>query len=780
MNQKQNFFIAGLLSILLFSSCSHQTSKLSQDKIDQKVENLLKKMSLEEEVGQMTQITLGVLMEEKTIEGVQHTYFNPEKLKLAFQKYKIGSVLNTYGDRAQTLLWWNSVVDSLQQASIKASGIPLIYGIDAIHGTTYTAGGTLFPQQIGQGATFNPGLVKKMNEVTAYEVRASGIAWDFSPVLDMGRDARDPRMWETYGEDVYENSCMAKAAVEGLQGSDNGPIDHQHVAACLKHFIAYNSTSGKDRTPLSMGTRDLLEKDVPDFQAGIDAGAKTIMVNSGILNGVPVHSSYQILTQLLRNEMGFQGVAVTDWADIENLYLRDRVASSQKEAVKMAIQAGIDMAMVPNNFTFADHLIQLVHDGEISRKRIDSSVRRILKLKFELGLFEHPVTYRKDYPKFADEQAQNLALNAARESMTLLKNNKNILPLSKSAKVLVTGPNANSMRPLNGGWSYSWQGSKADQFAGQFATIFEAIQQKVGKRNVRYVPGVTYKMHGKYFEENSPQLAQAIAAARQSDVVVLCVGENSYTEKPGDLDDLYLSENQTRLALAMANTGKPVILVLNEGRPRIISKFENKMAAVLQAYLPGNYGGQAVADVLFGDVNPSGKLPYTYPEYPNSLTHYDYKPSENPSAHDQAFDYSGNITQQYAFGAGLSYTSFQYSDFQIDKDTLRAGDTLHISVRVKNSGKRAGKEVVMLYSADRYASITPDNKRLQRFLKIDLQAGESKTVRFSLSARDLSFINRTYQRVAEKGDFVLVIKHFQKSLFLTDDVRLGKASQLRL
>lgn len=780
MIRKQNLFVVGFILFLFLGSCTQKTQKSNDLSIHQKVENLIQKMSLEEKVGQMTQITLGVLMEERTDGGVQHAILNPEKVKIAFQKYKIGSVLNTYGDRAQSLLWWNHVVDSIQQASIKASGIPVIYGIDAIHGTTYTRGGTFFPQQIGQGATFNPALVKKLNEVTAYEVRASGIAWDFSPVLDMGRDARDPRMWETYGEDVYENRLMAKAAVEGLQGEQAKTIDAHHVAACLKHFIAYNSNSGKDRTPLSMGTRDLLEKDVPDFQAGIDAGAKTIMVNSGILNGVPVHSSHQILTQLLRNEMGFRGVVVTDWADIENLYLRDRVASSQKEAVKMAVMAGIDMSMVPNNFDFADHLIQLVREGEIPESRIDASVRRILTLKYELGLFDRPVTYRDDYPDFASDRARKLALTVAQESMTLLKNKGNVLPLSKSANILVTGPNAHSMRPLNGGWSYSWQGSKADEFAGQQATILEAIRQKAGKKHVTYVPGVTYKMEGKYFEENKPNLAPVVAAARRADAVVLCLGENSYTEKPGDLNDLYLSENQTRLAMAVAKTGKPVILVLNEGRPRLISKFEDKMAAVLQAYLPGNYGGQAIADVLFGDVNPSGKLPYTYPKYPNSLTHYDYKPSENPTAHDQAFDYSGTVTQQYAFGSGLSYTRFQYSNFQLDRDTLHGNDTLQVSVQVKNTGHREGKEVVMLYSADRYASITPDNKRLQRFYKIDLLPGETKTVHFRLSAFDLSFINRENQRMAEKGTFILAVKHFQKPLFLAEDVRFGKPSQLKL
>jgi len=781
---KKTLFLNLLIIFTLgFVSCVNQVEKNPHDRaINQKVEKILSHMSLQEKVGQMTQITLSVLT--KGPDAFTTTWpaeLDSNKVKVAFEKYKIGSVLNTDGNNeAHTTTWWNKNISFLQKQAIEKTGIPVLYGIDAIHGTTYTAGATLFPQQIGQGATFNPSLVKKLNEICAYETRASGIPWNFSPVLDMGRDPRDPRMWETYGEDVYENSVMATAAVIGLQGKNSNAIDKYHVAACMKHFIAYNSNSGKDRNPLTMSARDLFERDVPDFQAAVDAGDKSVMISSGILNGIPVHSSKAVLTDLLRNEMGFQGLIVTDWADIENLHNRDKVAITQKEAVRMAIDAGIDMSMVPYNYKFCDYLIQLVKEGKISESRIDASVRRILKLKFELGLFESPVTYAKDYPAFGSKSFEAEALKTARESITLLKNQNNILPLKKNAKVLVCGPNANSMRTLNGGWSYSWQGEKADQFASNYNTILEAIRTKIGKKNIKYVPGVTYKMDGKYYEENKPDIATAVKAAKSVDYVVLCLGENSYTEKPGDLVDLYLSDNQTQLALALAKTHKPVILVLNEGRPRLISKFEPKMKAVIQTYLPGNFGGDALADILFGDVNPSGKLPYTYPKYPNSLNTYDFKPSEKQSKQTNGYNYAGTIQEQYSFGTGLSYTTFNYDHFKINKDTINPNEKTKVSIEVTNTGKREGKEVVMLYSSDEYASITPDNKRLRRFLKIDLKPGESKTVSFEIDAKDLSFINRNNQRVAEAGDFVLSINKFHSKIYLTGDVAFGKPSKVRM
>lgn len=771
---KNYLLYSSILYMLIFIACSNQ-KKTGESLIDQKVDSVLSSMTLEEKVGQMTEITLDVLLKQDTLSG--KGVLDTEKLNIAFHKYKIGSVLNR-SDKGDpyTREEWNNLINTLQQASIKSSGIPIIYGIDAIHGTNYTLGTTLFPQQIGLGATFNPDLVKALNEMCAYETRASGIPWAYSPVMDMGRDPRDARFWETFGEDPYLNSLLSAAAVKGFQG-DSNIIDKYHVAACMKHFILYNSNSGKDRTPLTMSTRELLEKYVPDFQAAIDAGAKTVMISSGIVNGIPVHSSKSLLTTLLREEMGFEGFSVTDWADIENLHLRDKVAKTQKEAVLMAVNAGIDMSMVPFNFKFADYLIELVKEGKISNKRIDESVRRILKVKFELGLFNRPVTYAKDYPKFHSDEYQELALNGARESITLLENKNNILPLKKDIKVLVAGPNANSMRPMNGGWSYTWQGEKTDLYTHNYHTFLAAISHKIGKENVIYEPGVTYNMKANYYVENTPNIEAAVKAAKNVDYILLFLGENSYTETPGDLVDLYISENQTKLALELAKTGKPIILVLNEGRPRIISKFADKMQAILHTYLPGNYGGDALADILFGDINPSGKLPFTYPKYPNALTKYDYKPSENIAAGQNNLI---AIDEQFSFGSGLSYTSFDYTDFKLSKTNFSGKDKIQVQVTVKNTGKRKGKEVVMLFSSDVYASITPDNKRLIRFKKIELAPDESKKVEFTISAKDLSFINRENARVAEKGDFILSINGQSDTIHLTEDIQFTHQSKVRL
>ncbi len=766
------------LFVLLFTAlfaCQQKTYNLNSD-IDRKVDSLLSTMTLEEKVGQMTQVTLDVLLKKDT--SLYSYTLDTQMLKLAFDKYKIGSVLNKSNYKYPfTREQWNKLIETLQKYSIKATGIPIIYGIDAIHGTNYTQGATLFPQEIGLAATFNPQLVQKLFEIAAYETRASGIPWVFTPVMDIGRDPRDPRMWETFGEDPYLTSQMGKAAVTGLQGTGK-IIDKYHVAACMKHFLAYNSTSGKDRQPFQISPRLLYEKHVPGFQAAVDAGVKTAMISSGIINDIPVHSSHDIITVLLRQEMGFKGFAVTDWKDIENLHFRDRVAQTQEQAVKMAIDAGIDMSMVPFNFKFADYLIDLVKKGKIPMERINNYVRRILKVKYELGLFDTPVTYAKDYPLFASEKHKKLALQAARESITLLKNNGNVLPLRKTAKVLVCGPNANSMRPMNGGWTYTWQGEVTDLFAKNYNTFLEAIEKKIGKQNVVYVPGVIYKMNGKYYQDTALNIDQAVKAAKNVDYILLFLGENSYTETPGDLVDLYISENQTRLALALAKTGKPIILILNEGRPRIISKFEKYMNAVVQTYLPGNFGGDALADILFGDINPSGKLPYSYPKYPNSLATYDFKPAEYKDTNNpQSFS---NVQFQYEFGTGLSYTTFEYSNLHVSQIDFDPDDTLTVQVTVKNTGNRAGKEVVMLFASDLYASVTPDNKRLIRFDKIFLKPGQTKIVKFKITARDLSFINRQNARVAEAGDFVLRINNLTQKIHLTQNVQFTPPGKIKL
>ncbi|HEY9114197.1 MAG TPA: glycoside hydrolase family 3 N-terminal domain-containing protein [Bacteroidales bacterium] len=779
---KKNFLFSALIAILaLTSSCEQKKQAMQTNEIDMQVAEILSRLTLEEKVGQMTQIALTVVAVGDSLEDKpEPAVLDMEKLKTAISKYKVGSFLNTINNRARSLEWWNNNINMIQELSMKEIGVPNLYGIDAIHGTTYTAGGTLFPQEIGQGATFNPELVRQLNEVCAYEMRASNIPWNFSPVLDMGRDPRDSRMWETYGEDMYLNGILGAAAVEGLQGKHALTIDKNHAAACLKHFLGYNSNSGKDRNPLSIHPRELKEIHVPAFQAAMDAGAKSIMINSGLLNGIPVHANYDILTTLLRDEMGFTGMVVTDWIDIENLYERDRFASSQKEAVKLAINAGIDMSMVPYNFDFCTYLIELVNEGEVPMSRIDEAVTRILKLKMELGLFEHPTTSLQDYPDFGSKEHAQLSLETALESITLLKNSNNVLPLKKTAKVLVSGPNANSMRTINGGWSYSWQGEKAEEFAQGYNTFLEAIQNKIGDENVKFVEGVSYDMDGKYYDEKDIDIPSAVRAAQGVDYIILFLGENSYCEKPGDLHDLNISENQSQLALALAKTGKPVILVLNEGRPRIISTFEGQMAAVVQTYLPSNYGGDALADILFGDANPSGKLPYTYPMFANSLITYDYKYSEKRERLEGQYNYESDLAYQYEFGFGLSYTTFEYSDLQLSSNQLTADNKIKISVAVKNTGNLVGKEVVMLYSSDLYASIAPQNKRLRRFKKISLESGESKTVEFEISARDLAFYNQQVQLVAEQGDFVLNIGGLKQTITLDKTITFDQPSKVVL
>jgi beta-glucosidase len=740
--------------------------------IDEKVEALLAKMTLEEKVGQMAQVTLDVITKGPS------EYVSDEPLQLdmalvrkALIDYKLGSVLNTANNRARTVEKWHEIISQLQEVAMKETRlkIPVIYGIDAIHGTTYTAGATFFPQQIAQAATWNRALVKRGAEICAYETRASSIPWNFSPVLDLGRDARFPRLWETFGEDVYLTSELGKQMVDGYEGEGNDVKNPYRVASTIKHFLGYQVTqSGKDRTPAFIPELELRERHIPAFKAAIDAGARSVMINSGLINGIPVHADYTILTKLLKKELGFKGVAVTDWKDIDNLYERDKVASSPKEAVKLAINAGIDMSMIPYNFKFCDYLIALVKEGEVPMRRIDDAVRRILTLKFELGLFETPVTNYKDYPEFGSKAFEQSAYQAASEAITLLKNNNSVLPLQKNAKILVTGPNANSMRTLNGGWSYSWQGERVNEFAGKYNTILEALQQKGGKDNITFVQGVAYKDDGKYWEEKDVDIEAAVKAAAKVDYIILCAGENSYTEKPGDLHDLTLSENQLALAKSLIKTGKPVILVLNEGRPRLISSIEKELQGVIQSYLPGNFGGDAIADVLYGNVNPSGKLPYTYPMYANTLVTYDHKPSEEQNKMQGVYDYESDFAVQYPFGFGLSYTTFQYSDLQLSKTTLSPTEKVTISLTVKNAGAREGKEVVQLFISDLYASVTPDVKRLRGFEKISLKPGESKKVSFTIAARDIAFVAKDLRWTVEKGDYEVSVGTLKSKFTLSE------------
>ena len=748
---------------ILFSLIFIQFACISREKgdIDKRAEQLLSQMTLEEKVGQMTQITLDAIGNgDSVFESKIPFGFDSARLYSAIVDYKVGSVLNTTNNYALSPQKWNELITIIQQTAAKTRlKIPVIYGIDAIHGVTYAEGATLFPHEIALAATFNPENAYQMAKVSAYETRACGISWNFSPVLDLGADPRFSRQFEGFGEDPYLVSSMGIEVVKGYEGitdSINSPVK---VASCLKHFLCYSVPfSGKDRTPAYVPEHILREYHLPQFKAAIDAGAESVMINSGLINGVSVHASHAIITELLKEELGFEGVVVSDWMDIINLQKRDRIAASNKEAIKLAINAGIDMSMVPYDYkNFCKDLIELVKSGEVNESRIDDAVLRILKLKLKSGLFKTPVTQFKNYPEFGSEKFAKLSYNAAAEAITLLKNNNAILPLTKNINILVTGPNANSMRTLNGGWSYSWQGEKTDRFAQQYNTIYEAISHKTSALRVKFIPGVSYVEGGKYFEEKEDRFSETIQQAKKSDVIILCLGENSYTEKPGDLNDLNLSDLQIKLAKELSKIGKPVVLVLNEGRPRCFSAIEKSMQAVVQIYLPGNYGGDALADILLGDVNPSGKLPYTYPAYPNSIVNYYHKFSEEQKPSEGAYKYESDYNPQYEFGYGLSYTSFEYKNLKVSGKTLTDSKPLEISVDITNTGKRAGKETVMLFSSDAVASISPDVKRLRRYSKVEIKAGETKTVRFELTASDLAFVNTNNQTTTEDGEFILTI-----------------------
>lgn len=768
-----NTFKTLALSAALLAGFSGMAQQKQAD-IDKKVETLIAKMTLEEKVGQMAQVTLDVIGKGGTrYAAAQPFALDPAKMKDIFEKYHIGSVLNTSFNTAFTPQKWYEVISGIQKTSLKAdrNKIPVLYGVDEIHGATYTDGATMFPQQIAQGAARNPKLTEQGASITAYETRASDIPWNFSPVLDLGMDPRFSRMWESFGEDPYLCSILGAAMIDGYEGKDNNIADPYKLASCMKHFLGYHATiSGKDRTPSYISEDALREYHLPSFKAAVDAGAHSIMINSGIINGVPVHANYEILTKLLKEELGFDGLVVTDWADIENLHRRDRLAATDKEAIMMAINAGIDMSMIPYQYeVFCDNLIELVKEGKVKQERIDDAVRRILKVKYALNLFEKPNTHYKDYPKFGSKEHEKASYDMAAEAITLLKNEGNVLPLSKTVKVLVTGPNANSMRTLNGAWTYSWQGDRVELHAAKYNTILEAVQNEVGKANVTYVPGVSYKMDGHYYDEFADKMDEAVAAAKNADVILLCLGENSYTEKPGDMNDLYMSDLQTELAQKIAATGKTVILILNEGRPRLISKFEQQIKGVVQSYLPGNFGGDAIADVLFGDVNPSGKLPYTYPRYPNATIGYIHKPSEEQKKAEGVYNYEADYNPQYPFAYGLSYTTFAYKDLKISKPSIKKGENVQVTVTVTNTGKVAGKEVVHLFTTDLFASsVTPDVKRLRRFEKLELKPGESKTVSFELNPKDLSYVGRDGKTILEAGDFEVAIDTLKAQFTLTE------------
>ena len=733
-----------LLSVLIYLELG--VAQVKKPDVDTRVENLLKQMTLEEKIGQMTQVTIHVAT--KKVGTVDQKYeWDPLKLEEAIVTYHVGSLLNVH-DKALSVEEWHKLITAIQDIATKKTRlkIPIIYGIDAIHGVNYTKGATLFPQSIAMAATRNPDLVRKEGEITAYEVRASGISWNFNPVLDLGRNPLWPRLWEGYGEDPYLSGVMAYQYVKGSEGENNDISNPTKVAACMKHYLGYSfPLSGKDRTPAWIPERMLREYFLVPFAEAARAGVHTVMINSSEINGIPVHSDPVILKDILYQELGFNGFTVSDWYDIMNLYEREKVAASPKEAVKMAVMAGVDMSMVPYNYSFYNDLLALVNEKEVPVERINEAVRRILKVKYELGLFEKPYPDKNLLKKFGSKEFVNISLQAAREAMTLLKNEKNFLPLDRNQKILISGPTANLLSCLNGGWTYTWQGNEERLYPREKKTILEAVTDKIGSANVEYIPGVEY--------DREIDIPAAVAAAKKCKLAILCLGEMPYCESMGNIDDLNLPEAQIRLAGAIKEAGIPYVLVLVEGRPRLINRIADDAAAIIMAYLPGLEGGVALADVLFGDFNPCGKLPITYPRHPNDLLCYDYKYSEvaPPNRYDP----------QFPFGHGLSYTTFLYSDLMLDKKEGLLNEPLEVHVTVTNTGKIAGREVVQVYLSDLVRSVTPPVKQLKWFTGINLNPGESRTIAFTLSAKDLSFIGRENKRIVEPGEFLISVEQLQ-------------------
>ena len=774
--------------------------------LEAKIEKTLAKMTLDEKIGQMLELNLDIIgkmtvenakVDREKVRSVMQQYgrseaeikdllkmtdqqiidklggfpvdiykgdtkrvwkLNEQMLDTLISKWKVGSILNAPGTKAPTVAQWQQWIQLIQKKSMKYLGIPDIYGLDHNHGVTYTQGGTLFPQPINLGASFNTELARRGAEITAYESRAANCPWVYNPVVDLSRDPRWPRVYESFGEDAIVNSKMVTAEIKGYQGDDNNHIDQYHVGTSTKHYFAYGAPwTGKDRTPAYLSPQMIREKYFEPFKAAALAGTLTMMVNSASVNGVPVHASYEYLTKWLKEDLQWDGFLVTDWADINNLFSREHVAKDKKDAIRIAINAGIDMSMDPYSVEFCILLKELVQEGKVKMSRIDDAVRRILRAKYRLGLFEKPNTGGKGFEKFGSAEFAAASLKAAEESEVLLKNEGNILPLAKGKKILLTGPNANQMRCLHGGWSYTWQGSKAEELSEKYNTIYEALCNKYGKENIILEQGVTYNENGAYYDENEPQIDKAVAAADKADVIIACIGENSYTETPGNLNALWLSANQRNLVKALAKTGKPIVMVLNEGRPRLIADIEPLAKAVVDILIPGNYGGDALANLLAGDANFSAKMPYTYPREINSLNTYDYKVSEEVGTMAGAYNYDAKVSLQWPFGYGISYTTYEYSNLKVDKKQFTAADVLTVSVDVKNTGAKAGKEAILLYSSDLVASIVPDNKRLRDFTKIELQPGEVKTVTFQLPAKNLAFVGADGKWTLEEGDFILKV-----------------------
>ncbi len=740
-------FAMAAIAVAAAPSGSFPAKRLKE--VDARIDTLLKAMTLEEKIGQMTQVTIDVVSKGADGRDEPHAV-DTAKLRDAILRYHVGSILNV-GPSFYSVAHWHEVISAIQDVALKESrlSIPILYGIDAVHGANYTEGATLFPQSIALAATWDPGILRRVGEITAFEVRASGIPWNFHPVLDLGRQPLWPRLWETYGEDVTLAKTLGLAYMDGLMGQDMSA--REHLAPCLKHYAGYSMPlSGKDRTPAWIDERMMREYSLPTFEAAVRAGAPTVMVNSGEINGIPGHANYHLLTEILKQEWEFDGFVVSDWEDIKRLHTRDRVADSQEEAVRLAVMAGVDMSMVPNDFSFYTLLLDLVNNGKIPHSRIDDAVRRILRVKFLVGLFDNPYPDQSMAATFASPEWTVFNRKTAQESMTLLKNERGILPLDKDVRVLVTGPTANLLHVLNSGWTITWQGDNESLYPKNKPTILRAIQAKIGEGRVTYVAGSTF--------DALTDVDRAVREAAGADVIIACLGEKAYCETPGNVNDLTLEKAQLDLVDELSKTGKPIVLVLVEGRPRIIHRIVDRVQGIVLGFLPGMEGGSAIADVLFGDVNPSGKLPVSYPKYPNSLTLYDCKPAE--VADGNTYD------PEFRFGYGLSYTMFAYSDLVLDRPILDGKDSLVVSVTVGNTGQVPGKEVVQLYVTDLYRSVTPPIRELKAFRKIDLQPGERKTVTFALREADLTFIGREYKRIAEKGKFRVTIDRLSQEFEL--------------
>lgn len=779
---KKSIVIA--LAAFCASSLAAQAQCIQRDEqIEAQVEALLSQMSLEQKVGQMCELAIDKVANKsgdnnvasnKSTKVLAGGMLSAEAVDKTFGHYKVGSILNVPEGVAKTPKVWADVIRTLNSASEFQCGIPELYGVDQIHGASYTWGATMFPQEVSQGASFNVLIPKRIGEITAYESRACLIPWVYSPVMDVARSPLWPRMWESFGEDVLLNSEMAVALTRGLQGEDPNHVGMNNVAACLKHYLAYGAAvSGKDRTPSSVTYREMMEKYFVPFAACCKAGALSIMVNSANNNGVPFHANRKLLTEWLKEGLDWDGMIITDWADIDNIWKRDHCAANKKEAIAMAINAGIDMTMDPYSTDFCDLLIENVKEGKVPMDRIDDAVRRILRLKIRVGLMDRKtwdIPYEKSkkagrkatdlktmYKDFGSDAFANEAVQMAQECMVLLKNTDNILPLKKGQKIFVCGPNANSFRAMNGGWSYTWQGNKTNEICreiGKYRTFYEAISDKFGAENVEFSEMVAYDNSNFKIDNHVPEIliengnstADKIARA---DVIIAFVGENSYTETPGNIDDLNLSANQKDMVKALAATGKPVILVLNEGRPRLIGDIEPLTKAVVHTFLPGNYGGVALANLLSGQANFSGRMPYTYPKYHGSFITYDCKPCEYVETMDGAYNYDANTVVQWPFGYGLSYSKVEYSDLK----AVVGADDVTVTVKVHNASDRAVKEPVLLFVSDLVASLTPDIKRLRAFTKVDLAGGQIKDITFKVKKSDLAFVNEDMQWVLEPGEF---------------------------